>query len=265
MMEFLELLVATVKLRPYVFIFMLLFLAAASFKVGPKKAFLFLLSGWFIAFFAEFSSVRNGIPFGLYHYIPATEGSELWIWGIPFFDSLSFPFLAYASWTMARLFVSPSRGLGPFFSLEDSDWTSGKKKRFTADVIFLGAVFFMLIDVVVDPLALRGDKWFLGKIYYYPDPGQYFGVTIYNFIGWFAVGVVILWVWRLIDSQMETLFMLEDFPTVDLWGPALYYIILLFNIYMTFWIGEYTLGWVGVFIYLPVSILALFRVFRGKL
>jgi hypothetical protein len=34
-------------------------------------------------------------------------------------------------------------------------------------------------------------------------------------------------------------------------GPALYLGILAFNLFMTFWIGEYTLGWVGVFIYTP--------------
>ncbi len=265
MIELLGLLVSTVKLRPYVFAFLLLFIVSASLKVGPKKALLFLASGWFIAFFAEFSSVRNGIPFGLYHYVPATQGRELWIWGIPFFDSLSFPFLAYASWAMARFFLSPSRGTGIFFRLEDSDWSGGRHNRFTADVIFMGAVFFMLIDVVVDPLALRGENWFLGRIYYYPEPGQYFGVTMSNFGGWFVVGVVTLVVWRFIDSQMETLFMLEDFPTIDLWGPALYYIILLFNVFMTFWIGEYSLGWAGVFIFTPVSLLALFKLFRGRL
>jgi len=265
MTEFLGLLVSTVEFRPYVFIFLLMFLVSASFKVGPKKAVLFLMSGWFIAFLSEFSSVRNGIPFGLYHYIPSTEGRELWIWGIPFIDSLSFPFMAYASWTLARVFLSPSRGDGLFFRLEDSDWGREKSGRFSLDVIFLGAVFFMMLDVVVDPLALQGDKWFLGQIYYYPEPGVYFGVTMSNFLGWFVVGLAILTAWRLIDGQMRTLFMLEDFPTVDLWGPALYYVVLLFNIFMTFWIGEYQLGWAGVFIFTPVSILLIFKLLRGRL
>ncbi len=44
-------------------------------------------------------------------------------------------------------------------------------------------------------------------------------------------------------------------PSVDLMGPALYMIVLIFNLTMTFYIGEYTIGWVGVFIFLPVVFL----------
>jgi len=262
-MGFFDLLISTVMFRPYVFVFLVMFLVSATFKVGPRKAVLFLLSGWFIAFVSEFSSVRNGIPFGLYHYIPAaTADRELWFWGIPLIDPVSFPFLAYASWSMARVFLSRSTGVGPFFSLQDTSWRGDDSERFSLPVLFLGAVFFMLLDVVVDPVALQGDKWFLGKIYFYPDPGPYFGVTIENFVGWFLVGLVILLVWKYIDSQSSSLFMLESFPTVDLWGPVLYYSVAIFNVYMAFHIGEYALGWAGVFIFLPVTALFLFRIFR---
>ncbi len=77
--------------------------------------------------------------------------------------------------------------------------------RFSFGTIFLGALLFMLIDVVIDPLSFRGDRWFLGKIYYYPDGGAYFGVTISNFIGWFIVGFVTLVVWGVIDRVTPTL------------------------------------------------------------
>ena len=43
-------------------------------------------------------------------------------------------------------------------------------------VFLLTAFLFAFIDMVIDPVALRGDRWFLGKIYYYPDPGIHFGV-----------------------------------------------------------------------------------------
>ena len=47
---------------------------------------------------------------------------------------------------------------------------------------------FAFIDMVIDPVALRGDRWFLGKIYYYPEPGVHFGVPFANYIGWAVVG-----------------------------------------------------------------------------
>jgi putative membrane protein len=53
---------------------------------------------------------------------------------------------------------------------------------------YLGGLLMMLLDVVIDPVALEGEKWFLGKIYTYPYNGFYFGVTAANFAGWFFVG-----------------------------------------------------------------------------
>lgn len=42
----------------------------------------------------------------------------------------------------------------------------------------------MLLDVVLDPLAVQGDRWFLGRVFYYPGGGDYFGVPLVNFAGW---------------------------------------------------------------------------------
>ena len=41
------------------------------------------------------------MPFGLYHYTGETAGRELHLSNVPFFDSLSFTFLAYASLGLA--------------------------------------------------------------------------------------------------------------------------------------------------------------------
>lgn len=40
----------------------------------------------------------------------------------------------------------------------------------------------------------------------------------------------------------------------DYLGPLLYYVILLFNLMMTFWIGEVFLGVVGVLLYVPLTV-----------
>jgi uncharacterized membrane protein len=254
-----SLLASTVAFRPYVFIFLFMYLAAASYKVGPKKAILFTLSAWVIAYASEFSSVRTGIPFGMYHYIPCTTDCELWICGVPFMDSLSFTFLSYSSWTMARVFLSPSKGQGLKFALLER----GGSSRFSWSIILLGAFLMMLLDVVVDPLALRGDKWFLGKIYFYPEPGAYFGVTIANFVGWFIVGAVTMTLWGFMDRRMKDGISTKPGPaTLDLWGPGLYYIILIFNLFMTFYIGEVALGLCGVLIFLPVTAGFMYKMMR---
>ena len=48
----------------------------------------------------------------------------------------------------------------------------------------------MLLDVVIDPVAVRGDRRFLGHIFFYPEGGAYFGVPVFNFAGWTVVGMV---------------------------------------------------------------------------
>ncbi len=248
-MEALKLLILTVFFRPYVFVFLAIYLYAAAKNIGPRRAVLFTFIAWAVAYISEFSSVRNGFPFGLYYYIPSTKNKELWIFGVPFMDSLSFTFLSYSSWQTARVFLP-------------------REEKFAWKTILLGAFLMTLLDVVIDPLALRGDRWFLGKIYYYPYPGPYFGVTIENFAGWFFVGALTMRIWKGVDARLaKNSRPVERVPGVlsnktGLLGPALYFIVLLFNLSMTFWIGETRLGLTGVALFLPVTAVFLARVKR---
>jgi len=216
----------TVNLRPYVFVFLLAFLAAAARDLGRGRTVLFFLWGWSVALLAEYSSTRVGIPFGLYHYTGLTRGSELYIFNVPFFDSLSFPFLAYAACCLSRLALGMDRG---------------------ASVVGLAGVLMMLLDVVVDPLAVRGDRWFLGRLFYYPAGGVYFGVPLSNFAGWLLVG------WATVGGY-EAMTRLAGRPSGDAaegspgGGVLLYYGVLLFNLAITFWIGEWRLLASGILV-----------------
>jgi len=98
----LSLLWGTVLLRPYVFGFLAAFLTPAVRDLGGRRAAGFLGWGFAVAFVAEYTSTRIGVPFGLYHYTGETAAWELFIANVPFFDALSFPFLAYAAWCLAR-------------------------------------------------------------------------------------------------------------------------------------------------------------------
>jgi hypothetical protein len=66
-----------------------------------------LVLTWPIARISVISSTRAGIPFRGYVYSGSTEGRELYIFNIPFMDSLSFPFLLFASDCMALVFGLP--------------------------------------------------------------------------------------------------------------------------------------------------------------
>ena len=222
------LLAGTVQLRPYVFVFLAVFLVLAGRDLGWRRAFGWLGWSWSVAFAAEYASTRIGIPFGLYHYTGETAGRELFISSVPFFGPLSFPFLAYASYCLARWALGQARG-----------WV----------LAALTGVLMMLVDVVVDPLAVRGESWFLGRIFYYVEPGIYFGVPLSNFAGWFLVG------WAIVGGYLWADGRRPQALGSPLGGVGLYYGVVLLNLGITGWIGERTLLGAGILVHVAVFLL----------
>ncbi len=243
----LQQLLNTIMLRPYVFVFLAAYIAGCSMHLGLKRAIAFGVAGYLITWASEFSSIHTGIPYGYYYYIEQTKGYELWIFGVPFMDSLSYIFLTYASYSMALFTVSPLIcSSGMFYLLET------KKLRNSLFTTLLGAMYLVYLDIIIDPVALRGSRWFLGQIYGYPFGGVYFGVPIANFIGWLVVGFILVFVLQRVDELLGRRgtrdYIAFDSGLRHMIGPGLYAGIVVFNIFMTFFIGEYNIGWVDIFI-----------------
>jgi uncharacterized membrane protein len=252
-MDVFRLLAGTVMMRPYVFVFLAVYLLAAVTKMGWAKTAVFSVIAWAIAYAAEFSSTRNGFPFGMYVYVDTTRDRELWLGNVPFFDSLSFTFLCYLGWAMAVFLYAPlvrSRG---DFQVADT-----RAIRTSPRVLLTGAFLTMLVDLVIDPVTLRGERWFLGRIYYYPDGGIHFGVPLSNYAGWFLVALTTIGVCQLLERRAV-------WPTAGvrhlryagLFEPLIYFGIVAFNLAITFWIGERLIGLLGCMLFAPVAVLFL--------
>lgn len=220
-----DLILATVALRPYVFALVVVYLVVAVRDLGARRTLLFSAWSFAVAWTAEFASTRVGIPFGLYHYTETTRHRELFISNVPFFDSLSFVFLAYAAYCLARLALGRARGTA---------------------VVLLAGVLMMMLDVVIDPLAVRGARWFLGRVFYYPDGGPLFGVPLSNFAGWMLVGWAAIGGFTLTAGRRPV-----GSPGR---GVGLYYAVLAFNLVMTWWIREPVLFVLGVLLHLSLSL-----------
>ncbi|MCC7459865.1 MAG: carotenoid biosynthesis protein [Proteobacteria bacterium] len=256
-MELFKLFWGTLTLRPYVFVFLIAFLAAGFLKMGKKRTLTFMFVTWIVAFICEFMSTRNGFPFGMYHYIGDTRDRELFVSNIPFYDSLSFSFLLFASYSMALVMLSPLK-----ISKKNVDVLDHFKLRQSKSVLFLTTLFMMMIDVVIDPVALRGDKWFLGRIYYYENPGYHFGVPLSNAFGWAFVGFVSLLIYQQIEKRYfvhQEKPLKSNIPYHSLMGMGLYYGVLAFMLSICWWIDERALLITNGFIFLLPTILLIVR------
>lgn len=246
-----NLLLLTIALRPYVFVFLASYLFIAIVNFGLRTTILFTTLTYAVALLCEWSSVHNGFPFGLYHYIEATRGREIWIAGVPLMDSMSFTFLSFVSYSVALLVSSPLYRRGFDLRLLDT-WELRRAPR----VWLMAAIFMVMIDLVVDPLSVRGERWFLGKIFWYDPPGPHFGVPISNYLGWFFVAAVTVAIFQLLDARLnrgtdKPLGVMPDFPSRALLGLALYVGIVSFGITMLFRIDAAEIGWASLFIFIP--------------
>jgi putative membrane protein len=257
--EFLLLVLRTIALRPYVFVFLLVYMLGCSLHLGLKRALLFGIAGYGIAWLSEYSSIHNGIPYGYYFYIEQTRGMEIWVLGVPLIDSMSYVFLAYASYSVALLVNAPVMRLKKTIYILET-----REIRNSPSVRMLGAMLFVYLDIIIDPVALAGHKWFLGQLYGYPQRGVYFGVPISNFAGWVIVGFLMIGALQKIDDYLHRNGSSDYTGYRYAWrylvGPVLYAGILVFNLLVTFAVREYTLGWTGAFIVLLPSVLIYYMI-----
>ena len=166
--------IAALAGRWYAILPWLLMAAVLVRTFGWRRALPLLAGGYLIAWLAEWGSTAGpGVPFGVYHYRASGLQSDLRVLGVPLFDSLSFTWLAVAAFTV--LGRMGSRG---------------------AARVALTGIAMVAIDLVVDPVALRGGRWWLGSIYSYPPgSGVWYGVSLLNYVGWLAVGLAVaLWI-----------------------------------------------------------------------
>jgi putative membrane protein len=184
--------------RPYVVAFLISFLVIASAERGWLRALLWLATGTFIGWLVEFSSTRNGFPFGSYDYNEANFPNEAWIGGVPLFASLSFAFLTYFGYSIACTFLSRLERSGA-----DVQRRVDPRIDTSLPVLLLAAIVTTWADTVTDPVAHLGRYWFLGDLYAYTSDGVHFNVPLTNYAGWLFTSACIVSVNQLLDALLR--------------------------------------------------------------
>lgn len=230
-------LIYSITHRPYVFVFLLAFLAFSWMEQGKLRTAVWLVTGYLIALLAEWASVNPDIrlPFGYYVYHADELANDLTIAGVPFFDSLSFVFMSYVSFSFAQFFLSPFWRSG-----YDVQRVTSRGIRNSSATLLLGAALMVVIDLVTDPVTHLGEHWFLGSIYHYPSPGYHYGVTLANYVGWFIVGWLIIFVNQRVDAWLATReapLKLPHVPAKGAFAPLFWAGIVLFVLGVNAWLG----------------------------
>jgi putative membrane protein len=135
---------------------------AARRDLGRRGAIATALAAFGAGLVFDLASTRWGVPFGGYTYVAGTGGPH--VSNVPLFTPVSYVFLGWIAIGTVRRVRAPL-------------WTA--------------PIAFMSIDLVVDPVTVRGREWFLGELFRYHSSGQYFGVPLSNFGGWLFLGTVI--------------------------------------------------------------------------
>ncbi len=194
-----EELTAMLTERPYVVAFLVSFIVIAWAERGWQRMLFWLVSGTFLGWLMEFSSVRTGFPFGFYTYHQENFPKELWIGDIPFFASLSFAFLTYFGYSIARTLLSPLERRGSDLQLSRPARMDGALL-----VLLLAALITTWADTITDPVAHLGRYWFLGDLYTYEGEGIHFDVPLSNYAGWIFTSLLIVFVNQRFDDWLRT-------------------------------------------------------------
>jgi putative membrane protein len=248
-------------MRPYVFAFLVVYLVAAVTHLGWRKTAWFTVAAYLISFASEFCSINTGFPYGWYYYLDVTKDRELWIAGVPFFDSLSYVFLTYCSYSTALLIIAPVKvWRWDLLTLETL------AMRRSLSVLLLGSLLQVYLDIIIDPVALQGRRWFLGQIYGYREAGAHFGVPLSNYAGWWLVSILLVLTLQLIDRWSGATGKMaggsRSFPFRSLLGPVLYLSVLVFNLVMTIVIGEQLMAVTGLFIVILPIVMVIILLLR---
>jgi putative membrane protein len=167
----------TILHRWYAFGFVIAFFWSASAERGWKPSLRFWGVASLVSWVAEYLSTRTPFPYGRYDYQAGLD--EAHFGNVPLFVPLSFCVVVWAG----RALAQARFGARP-----------------PGRLILTGALCATALDLVIDPMTLLGRAWFLGPLYQFHATSGWFHVPWSNFLGWFLVSAVILWIDELLEQ-----------------------------------------------------------------
>jgi uncharacterized membrane protein len=175
--------------------------------LGSKKTVVFFAIALSIGLVSETLGVARGLIFGAYYYnLP-----KFFFGLVPFETPISWAVIIYVAYVLTNQFIFGTIGDRPSIKLTRLN---------AAGLIILasaiGGLIAMNLDMILDPVAVSpqnpGWVWIGG--------GQYFGIPISNFIGWFFVSFSAILLFRSYEVLKSEA--LEGARSIDAYIPVIY-------------------------------------------
>lgn len=160
------------------FIFILAFLHGIV-RYGKKNMLIFFLITWAVSFTFENLSIATGFPFGFYNY-----SSSLGIMTVPLIIIFAYFAVGYLSFALSNILTG-----------QYEKKLQGKQIFI---VPFIAAFLMVMWDLTIDPISST-----LQQMWVWTNPGEYFGVPISNYLGWFLVVYIFFQIFSLYLSRYD--------------------------------------------------------------
>ena len=170
----------------------LYFLVHGSMIWGWLNVITFVIISFSIGIVMEIIGTKTGLIFGGKYKFNLKLSPGPSISGIPLIIPLSWSGLIYMIINYCELVFG-----GSLYLLQNQNIT----------LLFLPSILMVLLDLVLDPIAVDEKRWSWKK------SGAYYGVPLLNFVGWLFTTFLILFVFRLfqfdfkIDKEIDFFFM----------------------------------------------------------
>jgi bisanhydrobacterioruberin hydratase len=119
--------------------------------IGWRRALIALSVLSIAAISFEALSITTGVPYGTFEYSSA----------------IGYPLFGLVPWTVPFAWI-------PLVIASSARWKG----------VISGALFLVLIDLLLDPLAVKLGFWT------WDYPGRYYDIPFSNFVGWFITGII---------------------------------------------------------------------------
>ncbi len=144
-----------------------------SRKTNKKHFILFLVVAFIVGMTAEWIGIHTGYLFGDYYY---GENLGTKIDGVPLIIGINWGILTVCSCNVTSIFI------------KKSIWLSS----------FVSALLMMLLDVLIEPVAVTSDYWHWDSL----------NIPLYNYCCWFAVALPLHYLyfkWQLNEQNKVTI------------------------------------------------------------